>query len=195
MRASYRTFIWIAVVAVSSLAVGLSLQFVLPVFTHANGDSVEAPARPGPPPLNLSEDELREAVEAYKLYMFSRDLDLTPEQLGAALPLWGKLIEMRSEFWSDRRMRLQELRGTVDSAPDSDALAEAAQTFRRADENFWESFRADERELMSLLTPRQQALYILADAEHPRRAARIYRALRSVDGSNATRSPILSDRR
>ncbi len=193
MRA--KTFLLLAVVAAASLLAGAAFQSMMPLFTHANGDSPAPTRRPGPPPLNLSEDELREAVEAYRLYMFSRDLDLTPEQLGAALPLWGKLIEMRSEFWSDRRMRIQELRETVDSAPDSDALAEAAQTFRRADENFWESFRSYEGQLMDLLTPRQQALYILADAEHPRRAARIYRALRNVDGSNETRDTIVSDRR
>lgn len=195
MRA--KTFLLCAVVAAVSLLVGAAFQGMMPLFTHANGDSAAPPRplRPAAPPLNLSDEELRDAVEAYRLYMFSRDLDLTPDQLGAALPLWGKLIETRSEFWRDRRMRLQELRGTVDSAPDSEALGEAAQTFRRADEIFWEKFRADEGRLMNLLTPRQQALYILADAEHPRRAARIYRALRSVDGSNETRDAILSDRR
>ena len=193
MRA--KTFLLFAVVAAASLLAGAAFQSMMPLFTHADGDSAAPTRRPGPPPLNLSEDELREAVEAYRLYMFSRDLDLTPEQLGAALPLWGKLIEMRSEFWSDRRMRIQKLRETVDSAPDSDALAEAAQTFRRADENFWESFRSYEGQLMDLLTHAPAGAVYLADAEHPRRAARIYRALRNVDGSNETRDTIVSDRR
>ena len=128
--------------------------------------------------------------------MFSRDLDLTPDQLGAAIPLWSKLIRDALavlERFGGRGFRSCAGRST--RRPIRTPLLKRRRRFAGRIEKFWESFRAYERVLMDLLTPRQQALYILADAEHPRRAARIYRALRQMDGSSERRSPPLSDRR
>ena len=135
----------------------------------------------------LSEEELREAVKAYGLYMFSKDLELSSEQLTEAVPLWSKLVEMRSEFWRGRRDRLERLRETVAGSAEDASLSEEALAFREADEAFWDSFRSHEQQLKDRLTPRQQALYIIADAEQPRRAARMYRTLRRVHGSTGVR--------
>ncbi|MBT7096902.1 hypothetical protein HN937_05975, partial [Candidatus Poribacteria bacterium] len=94
------------------------------------------------PVLDLSDDELREVVQVLNLYTLEKELALTDDQLVRVLPKWRRLLEMRREFWGDRRDRLDGLRDTLaayeaeQSGSGETGLGLAVDTFRQVDKTF-----------------------------------------------------------
>ncbi len=144
-------------------------------------------ARNPDPILNLSDDELSEVVQVLNLYTLEKELELTDDQLVRVLPKWRRLLEMRREFWRDRRSRLDGLREQVtvykeeQSDRDEEVLGLAVDNFRREDDTFWAGYRKIEVELLADLAPPQKIQYLLIDSEQGRRTSRLVKTLRRIN--------------
>jgi hypothetical protein len=141
------------------------------------------------PPLNLTDDELREVVQVLNLYTLDKDLGLTDDQLVHVLPKWRGLTEMRREFWHDRKHRVDALRQALDahqSDPanaDETALDVDVDSFHQVDSEFWGQHAALRFSLLDLLTPAQKVAFILLEGEQGSRSRRVMRALRRINRS------------
>lgn len=154
-------------------------------------DSVPSPDSAKPkkpdPVLSLTDDELQEVVQVLNLYTLDKDLALTEDQLVRVLPKWRRLVEMRQEFWRDRRDRLGALKVTLaaheaeGSDLDETELGLAVDRFHAVEEAFWTEHIALRFEMLDALTPAQKVKYILIEGEQRRRASRLVKALKSIN--------------
>jgi len=122
---------------------------------------------PGPPPPGLNEDEsareeLGETIEIYMLARLKRTLKLTDEQERKVIPLVEELNATRRDTHRGHRLTMMKLRPLVEdeTAKDSELLA-LIDHLEELESRLRQKEQATRAELRSLLTPRQQALYVM----------------------------------
>jgi len=147
--------------------------------------SKAAATKPAPEKfLNLSDDELREVVQVLNLYTLEKELALSDDQLVRVLPKWRQLLEMRREFWGDRRDRLDDLRGVLTTHEEDAASTDldgVVDGFRGEDDAFWGRYRKIEVSILAELTSAQKVRYILIDSEQGRRTRRLVGTLKRIN--------------
>ena len=144
-----------AVAAVAALA-ALAL---IPSPLQASPRPPAGAERPGG---DVDGEDLRETIEIYMLAKMKRELELTPEQEQAVVPLVQELSSARHRERSQRRLTLRKLGPLVEDPAASDAQIEAELASLREGEI---AFRKAEQKALDgireALTTKQEARFVL----------------------------------
>lgn len=166
----------------------LALVFAFAVALTAAASSAAPFAQEGSPPggpdgdPRMSDQEasdLHETLEIYMLAKMKTALGLSQEQNGKVVPLVQELSESRRRFNKERRLTMMRLYSLAEDSTASDD--EIRRTLDRMDDGeraFRESEASTLRSIRSVLTPRQQAQFVVFREKFRREMMERLRALR-----------------
>ena len=160
------------------IAVGLFiLGLALPCFSQPPREG-----RPGGPAFDGDEsppsfekrEEIRKRIELIRMWKLTEELDLTEETGAKLFPVLHTYDEKRMELHKERRNIMEQLRKALKDEATSDKAIEAA--VDKLDENTLaetDLIRQQRRELKGVLSPRQQAKFVLFQREFHREIRKI----------------------
>lgn len=122
----------------------------------------------------------RAIIEKVRIYRLTKELDLTTEQAIEFFPKLNELQKVDREFRNAQQDILAELRILVrDSAPDTEII-EALTKYEDAFKNRVEREVMKIQELRKMLTPKQQARYIIFQDEFEREIKRMIQEVKRL---------------
>jgi len=168
------------------------LGFGLPCFSQPPGEGSprgsDSPVFGGdetPQPFEKKE-KIRKRIELIRMWKLTEALDLTEETGAKLFPILHKYDEKRIELGKERRNVMNQLRKTLqDEATPDEEIEAAMDNVEKNAIAASDLIRQQREELKGILSPRQQAKYILfqrefqreirkliAEAKHSRRGAK-----------------------
>jgi len=126
-----------------------------------------------PPPLEKRE-EIRKRIELIRMWKLTEELDLTEETGAKLFPILHKYDEKRTELLRERHDIMNELRKALENVATSDEEIEAAMD--KLDENALAAsdlISQQRQDLKGVLSPRQQAKFVLFQREFHREIRKI----------------------
>jgi len=165
----------LAVVAVSFI-----LGSGLPCFSQPPGEG--GPGGPDssafggdePPPSFEKREEIRKRIELIRMWKLTEELDLTEETGAKLFPLLHKYDEKRTELHKERRGLINQLGKALENEATSDETIEGVlEKLNKAALAELDLMRQQREELKGILSPRQQAKFILFQREFHRDVRRI----------------------
>jgi hypothetical protein len=125
-------------------------------------------------------DDPRAIIEKVRIYRLTQELDLTTEQAIEFFPKLNELQRVDREFRNAQQEILRELRILVrDSAPDIEIL-ESLTKYEDALKNRVERQIIKIKEIRKMLTPNQQARYLIFQDEFEREIRRMIQEVRRL---------------
>ena len=122
----------------------------------------------------------RAIIEKVRIYRLTKELDLTTEQAIEFFPKLNELQKVDREFRNTQQKILGELRILVrDSAPDIEII-ESLTKYEDALKNRVERQILKIKELRKMLTPNQQARYLIFQDEFEREIRRMIKEVRRL---------------
>ncbi|MFQ6078636.1 MAG: hypothetical protein ACE5NJ_05805 [Thermodesulfobacteriota bacterium] len=154
--------------------------FSLPCFSQPRGEG--RPRGPGSPvPWNDESPQaiekrkkVRERIALIRMWKLTEELDLTEETGAKLFPILRKYDEKWIGLQKERRATMQQLRKTLEDEATSDKEIEAA--MERVETNAMavsDLLRQQRQDLKGILSPRQQAKFILFQRQFQREMRRI----------------------
>jgi hypothetical protein len=129
---------------------------------------------------NNEKHDPRAIIENVRIYRLTKDLDLTTEQAIEFFPRLNELQKVDREFRSKQQQILGELRILVqDSAPDIEII----ETLTRYEDVFKDRVERQvmkRQELRKMLTPDQQARYLIFQDEFEREIKRMIQEVKRL---------------
>ena len=125
------------------------------------------------PPFEKRE-EIRKRIELIRMWKLTEELDLTEETGAKLFPILHTFDEKRRELHKERHTIMNELRKALENVATSDEEIEAAMD--KLDENALavsDLLRQQRQELKGVLSPRQQAKFVLFQREFHREIRKI----------------------
>lgn len=162
------------------VAVSFILSVSFPCFSQPPRE--RGPGGPGgmpfegdesPPPFEKRE-EIRKRIELIRMWKLTEELDLTEETGAKLFPILHKYDEKRTELLRERHDIMNELRKALENVATSDEEIEAAMD--KLDENALAAsdlIRQQRQDLKGVLSPRQQAKFVLFQREFHREIRKI----------------------
>lgn len=147
------------------------------------GRGPQGPPGPAMGPDGEEGDDLVETVEIYMLAKMKRALDLSREQEEKMVPLVQELGEARRTLHRTRRLSIMKLRPLVEETgtPDS-AFTKILAEMRDSETAFREREERTHQEIASVLSPRQQAQFLLFQEKFQMEMQQRLRRLRGMRG-------------
>lgn len=130
----------------------------------ATGSSLAQPFQgPGDGPgSRMRGEDLRETIEIYMLARMKTELQLTPEQEREVVPLFQQLSDARHRHRMERHLTLRKLQPMVEEPDTSEeAFTTEIKSLTESEEAFRQAERAALEQIRAVLTPRQQAQFVL----------------------------------
>jgi len=121
------------------------------------GGILSSPLLAQPP----KEKRVRERIQMLRMWKLTEELDLTEKEAAELFPIFGKYDKKRARLHRQRRKLLEELRDLIQEGAPSARINEV---IRRLEDNYRALSRMREEEweeVKRVLTPDQQARYIL----------------------------------
>ncbi len=121
------------------------------------GGILSSPLLAQPP----KEKRVREKIQMLRMWKLTEELDLTEKEAAELFPIFGKYDKKRARLHRQRRKLLEELRDLIQEGAPSARINEV---IRRLEDNYRALSRMREEEweeVKRVLTPDQQARYIL----------------------------------
>ena len=166
---------------VFSIIVGLFiLGLSLPCFSQPPGEGrprgPDSPAFGGdePPPPFEKREKIRKRIELIRMWKLTEELDLTEETGAKLFPILHKYDEKRVELQKERKDIMNQLKKTLEDEATTDEAIEAAMD--NVEKNALaqsDLIRQQREELKGVLSPRQQAKFILFQREFHREIRKI----------------------
>ena len=128
----------------------------------------------GSPPSPEKREEIRKRIELIRMWKLTEELDLTEETGAKLFPILHKYDEKRIELHRECRNILEQLRKALEDEAISDEAIEAAMD--KVDKNSLaesDLTRQQREELKGVLSPRQQAKFVLFQREFHREIRKI----------------------
>jgi len=126
------------------------------------------------PPPSEKREEIRKRIELIRMWKLTEELDLTEETGAKLFPMLHKYDEKRTELLRERHGIMSELRNALENVATSDEEIEAAMD--KLDDNALAAsdlIRQQRQELKGVLSPRQQAKFVLFQREFHREIQKI----------------------
>jgi|UniRef100_A0A7V6CN24 Spy/CpxP family protein refolding chaperone len=114
-----------------------------------------------PCPCPESNPHPRETIENLRLWRLTEELNLTEEQSAKIFPKWKKLRELREKRREEREKELEKLSELLLKKAKDDEIKKQVNMIKENDKKNREECEKLEEEIFSLLTPIQQAKYLL----------------------------------
>ncbi len=112
------------------------------------------------------EKELRETIKVYMYFKMKSALDLTDEQEAEIIPKVEEMEMEKHRFMGEKRNFLKELEEVIQDEKTSDQfISNELALFREMEKSHRESQKNTLMEIESLLSPRQQAKFLLFMAD------------------------------
>ncbi|RLA84900.1 MAG: hypothetical protein DRG40_05435 [Deltaproteobacteria bacterium] len=121
------------------------------------GGMLSSPLLAQPP----KEKRVRERIQMLRMWKLTEELDLTEKEAAELFPIFGKYEKKRAKLHHQRRRLLDKLRGLIQKGAPPERINEV---IRKLEANYRELSRMREEEweeVKRVLTPDQQARYIL----------------------------------
>ncbi len=142
-----------------------------------------APApRPGDPNSEAAE-ELRETFQLVMLSRLKRELQMSPEQEAAVLPLLDEMEQSRQEMRYQRHRAMYDLRRLLHADADDDQIETRLREARAARRAFENKRQQIDEEIAAHLSPHQQAQLLVFMQEFSRRLRHQLQQIRRQGGS------------
>lgn len=152
-------------------ALGLILIFAVNAGAQPPGRYGQRSPKPG--------SEEMQAFESIKLWRMTQALDLSEEQAAKIFPKLHALQKERRQFRQNYRRIMQELAALVrDPRGDENQIIKKIKELDKTEKTFRELERKNEEEIKALLTPIQQAKFILFKEKFERDLRQILREMR-----------------
>jgi Spy/CpxP family protein refolding chaperone len=155
---------------VFTVVVGLFiLGLTLPCFSQPprEGRPAGADSRPGfggdePPPPVEKREEIRKRIELIRMWKLTEELDLTEETGSKLFPILRKYDEKWIKLQRERQKTMKQLRKALsDEAASDEEIEEGIDKVERNALGTSDLIRQQREELKGVLSPRQQATFIL----------------------------------
>jgi Spy/CpxP family protein refolding chaperone len=163
---------------VFAIAVGLFiLGLGLPCFSQPPREG--RPGGPGlesnePPPPFEKRGEVRKRIELIRMWKLTEELNLTEETGTKLFPILHKYDEKRMELHKERRNTMNELRKALkDEATTDEAIEAAMDKWEKSAFAEFDLMRQQREELKGVLSPRQQAKFVLFQRKFHREIRKI----------------------
>jgi len=163
------------------MAVLFILGFVLPCFSQPPGeggprgsDSPVFRNDETPQPGEKKREKIRKRIELIRMWKLTEELDLAEETGAKLFPILHKYDEKRVTLQKERQKIMRQLRKVLEDAATSDEAIEAAMD--NLEKNALAAsdlIRQQREELKGVLSPRQQARFILFQMEFHREIRKI----------------------
>jgi Spy/CpxP family protein refolding chaperone len=109
-----------------------------------------------------------EIIETIRIYRLTNELDLTTEQAVEFFPKLNELQKIENEFHQRRQEILHNLREQLASGAPDKEIRESLDAFEKTIRERVDRKIEKMREIRTLLTPRQQAKYLIFEDEFER---------------------------
>ena len=127
-----------------------------------------------PPPPPEKREEIRKRIELIRMWKLTEELDLTEETGAKLFPILHKYDEKRMELHKERRNTMNELRKALkDEATSDEAIQEVMNKLDKNTLTASDLTRQQREELKGILSPRQQAKFVLFQREFHREIRKI----------------------
>lgn len=126
------------------------------------------------PPYREKREKIRKRIELIRMWRLTEELDLTEETGAKLFPILRTYDEKRIALQKERRNIMDQLRKALEDEATPDEAIEA--TMERLDNNasaVSDSLRQQREELKGVLSPRQQAKFILFQRDFHREIRKI----------------------
>jgi len=128
-------------------------------------------------------DDLVETVEIYMIAKMKRALDLSREQEEKIVPLVQELGEARRSMNRTRRLTMMKLRPLVEETKTPDAeYTKILDDLRTSEAAFRDTEEKAHKEIASVLSPRQQAQFLLFQEQFQREMQQRLNRIRGMRG-------------
>ena len=144
-----------------------------------------AMAAPGPrpgDPRSAAAEELRETFQLVMLSRLKRELQMSPEQEAAVLPLLDEMEQSRQEMRYQRHRAMYDLRRLLHANADDDPIEARLREARAARRDFENRRQQIEEEIAAHLSPHQQARLLVFMQEFSRRLRHQLQQIRRQGG-------------
>ena len=129
---------------------------------------------------NSEKHDPRAIIEKVRIYRLTKELDLSTEQAIEFFPKLNELQKVDREFRSKQQQLLEELKILInDSAPEGEII-EVLTKYEDAFKNRLERQVIKIQELRKMLTPNQQARYLIFQDEFEREIKRMIQEVRRL---------------
>ena len=102
-----------------------------------------------------------ETIENLKIWRLTEELDLSEEQSAKIFPKWKKLKELKEKRREEREKEIEKLSELLAKKAKDDEIKKQVALIKEKDKKHREECEKLEEEIFSLLTPVQQAKYLL----------------------------------
>ncbi len=128
----------------------------------------------GPPDKN----DPREIIEKVRMYRLTQELDLTTDQAVKFFPKLNEIRKTEQKFFEDRLEIIKELKGLLkNNAADNDLTA-VIDRFKSIQEEKQQAQAKIMDEMRDILSPLQQARYLVFQEEFEREIREVIKAVR-----------------
>ena len=113
----------------------------------------------------LSEGDPREVIESVKIFMMTKKLNITKEQAGILFPTMNELQKIDEEFRNKRLDALHEMKRLINNNASEQELNSVIKQYEDAYYKKVENEKKRFTEIKKILTPTQQAKYLIFQEE------------------------------
>ncbi|MCX7995857.1 MAG: hypothetical protein N3A65_08850 [candidate division WOR-3 bacterium] len=126
-----------------------------------------------------SEDkDPREIIEKVRIYKLTEELDLTEEQMAKLFPKLKDMRKFESEFHRQRLELIHELKNLLEKKVNDQEIVKVLDKFQELQRKRYEAHLKEIESIKQILTPVQQARFIIFQEEFEREIRDLIREVR-----------------
>lgn len=126
----------------------------------------------------FDEKDPREIIENVRIYRLTQELDLTTEQAAKFFPQLNELRKIEQNFQKERMATLRELKDLVKSNDSTAKITKAIKRYEAVQEQRATAQIKKTEEIKQVLTPLQQAKYLIFQEEFEREIREMIKEVR-----------------
>jgi Spy/CpxP family protein refolding chaperone len=126
------------------------------------------------------EQDPRAIVEKIRMWRFTQELDLSTEQAAVLFPKLNELRKIEKNYNEEKRQVLVELRGLLSRDASDIALTKVLSRYETLNRQKMEMQIEKTKEIMVILTPVQQARYLIFEDEFNREIREMIREVKKL---------------
>ncbi|MEO0137762.1 MAG: Spy/CpxP family protein refolding chaperone [candidate division WOR-3 bacterium] len=124
------------------------------------------------------EKDPREIIEKVRIYKLTEELDLTEEQMTKLFPKLKAMRKDEQEFYRQRGTLIKELKNLLDEKADEGEILKILNKLQELQKKRHETQLKEFEEIRQILTPIQQAKFIIFQEEFEREIRELIREVR-----------------